>query len=107
MAETERGYKEELKEKTLLYEKESNELTEKHKQELESAINRYQEFRKGHEQEVKDTFENINTLKFVKEMRFFKKEWEEQKTEKTRKKIAAAIANTTKSWVSDNEKISE
>jgi len=41
----------------------------------------------------------------VKEMRFFKKEWEEQKTEKKRKKIAAAMANTTKSWVSDNEKI--
>ena len=105
MAETERKYKDELKEKTLLYEKESNELTEKHKQELESAMTRYKEFRKAHEQEVKDTFENINTLKFVKEMRFFKKEWEEQKTEKKRKKIAAAMANTTKSWVSDNEKI--
>lgn len=29
-------------------------------------------------------------------MRFFKKEWDQQKTEKKRKKIAAAMANTTK-----------
>jgi len=43
-----------------------------------------------------ELFENINTLKFVKEMRFFKKEWDQQKTEKKRKKIAAAMANTTK-----------
>jgi len=54
---------------------------------------------------VKDLFENIGTLKFVKELRFFKKQWGEQKTEKKRKKIASAMANATKTWVSDGEKI--
>ena len=38
-------------------------------------------------------------------MRFFKKQWDEQKVEKKRKKVAAAMANATKAWVSDGEKI--
>jgi hypothetical protein len=38
-------------------------------------------------------------------MRFFKKEWDQQKTEKKRKNIAAAMANTTKLWVKDGEKM--
>ena len=50
-------------------------------------------------------FENIDTLKFTKEMRFFKKQWDEEKDEHKRKKIAAAMANATKAWVSDGEKM--
>jgi len=52
--------------------------------------------KKEHDSDVKDLFENIGSLKFVKEMRFFKKQWDEQKTEKKRKHIAAAMANATK-----------
>jgi hypothetical protein len=28
-----------------------------------------------HQKEVTELFENVDTLKFVKEMRFFKKQW--------------------------------
>lgn len=52
-----------------------------------------------------DLFQNVGTLKFVKEMRFFKKQWEDQKSVKKRKKIAAAMANATKAWVSDGDKV--
>lgn len=38
-------------------------------------------------------------------MRFFKKQWDDEKDEKKRKKIAAAMANATKTWVSDGEKM--
>ena len=58
-----------------------------------------------HDQDVKALFENIGTLKFVKELRFFKGQWQAQKTEKKRKKIASAMANATKKWVSDGEQI--
>ena len=59
-------------------------------------MKKYTELKDSHDHQVVELFENINTLKFVKEMRFFKKEWDQQKTEKKRKKIAAAMANTTK-----------
>ena len=68
-------------------------------------MSKYNQLKKLHDTQVVELFENINTLKFVKEMRFFKKEWDQQKTEKKRKKIAAAMANTTKLWVKDNEKM--
>jgi len=38
-------------------------------------------------------------------MRFFTKQWDEQNTVKKRKKIAAAMANATKAWVGDGEKV--
>ena len=53
----------------------------------------------------KNLFKNVRTLKFAKEMRFFKKQWEEQQSVHKRKKIAAAMANATKAWVGDGEKI--
>lgn len=68
-------------------------------------MSKYEKLKKLHDTQVVELFENINTLKFVKEMRFFKKEWDQQKTEKKRKKIAAAMANTTKLWVKDGEKM--
>jgi len=55
-------------------------------------MRKYTDLKEVHDSEVKDLFENIGTLKFVKEMRFFKKEWDEQITEKKRKKVAAAAS---------------
>ena len=52
---------------------------------------------------MKQLFKNVGTLKFVKELTFYKKQWEENKTEKKRKKIAAAMANSTKTWVGDGD----
>lgn len=98
-------YEKQLKDKTLLFDTESNALTQKHKKELQKAMKKYTDLKEVHDQEVKDLFENIGTLKFVKEMRFFKKEWDEQITEKKRKKVAAAMANATKAWVGDGEKL--
>ena len=68
-------------------------------------MKKYNDLKGEHDKQVKDLFENINTLKFTKEMRFFKKQWDEQKEEKQRKKVAAAMANATKAWVSDGEKM--
>jgi len=38
---------------------------------------KYNELKKQHETDVRELFENIGTLKFVKELRFFKKQWGE------------------------------
>jgi hypothetical protein len=73
MKETEAKYQKELKDKSLVYEQESNQLTEKHKAELAVAMKKYQDLKDDHDKQVKDLFENIATLKFTKEMRFFKK----------------------------------
>jgi len=40
-------------------------------------MKKYSELKNSHDQTVVELFENINTLKFVKEMRFFKKEWDQ------------------------------
>ena len=85
--------------------KEVEELNKKHKESLAEVENKYKELKTMHEKEVKELFENIGTLKFVKELRFFKGQWAAQKTEKKRKKIASAMANATKQWVGDGEKI--
>jgi hypothetical protein len=72
---------------------------------LADVTSKYTQLKSEHDQEVKELFENIDTLKFTKEMRFFKKQWDEEKDEHKRKKIAAAMANATKTWVSDGEKM--
>lgn len=105
MDDVQEHFERQLKEKTLLFDAQSNELTTKHKKELNKAMRKYTDLKEVHDQEVKDLFENIGTLKFVKEMRFFKKEWDEQITEKKRKKVAAAMANATKQWVGDGEQL--
>lgn len=105
MEDVQDHYERQLKEKTLIFDAQSNELTTKHKKELQKAMKKYTDLKEVHDQEVKDLFENIGTLKFVKEMRFFKKEWDEQITEKKRKKVAAAMANATKTWVGDGEQL--
>lgn len=72
---------------------------------MADVTSKYTQLKSEHDQEVKELFENIDTLKFTKEMRFFKKQWDEEKDEHKRKKIAAAMANATKTWVSDGEKM--
>jgi hypothetical protein len=81
------------------------EKKDKYKKELYVVNKKYQELKKVHEKEVKNLFKNVGTLKFAKEMRFFKKQWEEMQSVHKRKKIAAAMANATKAWVGDGEKI--
>jgi len=105
MSKTEAKYKGELKERNALYEEETLKLHEKHQKELDTTAKRYADLKGVHDKEVKDLFENVGTLKFVKEMRFFKTQWDRQKTVKKRKKIAAAMANATKAWVGDGEKV--
>lgn len=96
MNKTEDQYRKELSDKSLVFQQETESLTNKHKSELETAMKQYQQLKSEHEADVKNLFENIGTLKFVKELRYFKQQWEENKTEKKRKKIAAAMANATK-----------
>ena len=85
--------------------KDESSLAEKRKGELEKEKQKYTEVKATHDKQVKDLFENIGTLKFVKELRYFKSQWQEQKSEKERKKIAAEMANATKGWVGDGETI--
>jgi len=63
---------------------------------LAEVTNQYTQLKSSHDKEVKELFENIDTLKFTKEMRFFKKQWDQEKDEHKRKKVAAAMANATK-----------
>jgi hypothetical protein len=48
----------------------------------------YDSLKSKHDGEVHDLFENKFTLKFVKQMRHYKKEWNEKNGEEDRKKIA-------------------
>lgn len=43
--------------------------------ELAELQNKYDKIKAKHDTEVKTLFENIGTLKFVKELRFFKNQW--------------------------------
>ena len=49
---------------------------------------------------MKELFENKDTLKFVKQMKFYKKEWADKPDDEDRKKIATQMASSTKNWVS-------
>ena len=55
------------------------------------------------EDEKKELFDNESALTFMKDMKFFKKQWQAAKSKIKHKKIAAAMANATKAWVSDEE----
>lgn len=93
----------EVSEKEARSKQELKDSEEKHKAQLSQMESKFTSLKKEHDKEVKELFENVGTLKFVKELRFFKKQWKDQKTEKKRKKIAAAMANATKGWVGDSE----
>lgn len=77
MKKTEEKYKSDLKEKNLVFEQENSKLAEKQKKALEQMETKYNDLKQVHEREVKDLFQNVGTLKFVKEMRFFKKQWDD------------------------------
>jgi len=68
-------------------EKSSNDLKKK-AEELEKTKKDYESLKSKHDTEVKELFENKDTLKFVKQMKFYKKEWAEKSDDEDRKKIA-------------------
>ena len=52
------------------------------------------------DQEIKDIFEDKETLTFIKKMRSFKKTWSDNKEITKRKSTAANMAEATKNWIS-------
>jgi len=77
MSQTEEKFKSDLKSRNKQYEEDTLKVNEKHKKELDAANKKYLDLKKTHDREVHDLFQNVGTLKFVKEMRFFKKQWDE------------------------------
>jgi hypothetical protein len=73
----EEKFKSDLKSRKKQYEEDTLKVNEKHKKELDAANKKYLDLKKTHDREVHDLFQNVGTLKFVKEMRFFKKQWDE------------------------------
>ena len=59
-----------------------------------------QTLEKMNDQEVKDIFEDKETLNFIKKMRTFKKTWSENQEISKRKSTAASMAEATKNWIS-------
>ena len=72
----------------------------KETEELEKTKKDYESLKSKHDTEVKELFENKDTLKFVKQMKFYKKEWANKSGDEDRKKIATSMASSTKNWVS-------
>ena len=44
---------------------------------METSSKKFKKLSEMHQKEVKELFENVDTLKFVKEMRYFKKQWQD------------------------------
>lgn len=87
------------------FEKDLSDMDSEYKQQLNDMSKELSNEQDEMDQETKDLFKNTSTLKFVKDMRFFKQKWAQEKTVKRRKKIAAAMANATKAWVGDGEEM--
>jgi hypothetical protein len=83
-------------------EQSSKELSDNKKssEELSKTKKDYESLRTKHDAEVQELFENKDTLKFVKQMKFYKKEWSEKTSDDERKHIATQMASSTKNWVS-------
>lgn len=77
MSQTEERFKVDFKKRNDQFEEDTSKLNDKHKKEIEASSKKYADLKKTHEREVHDLFQNVGTLKFVKEMRFFKKQWDE------------------------------
>ena len=103
MKEIEDSFNLQVKQKNIEFEKKKQSLVQRKSESLQELEKQFKEASDVHEREVRTLFENKGTLKFVKELRFFKSQWQAQKTEKKRKKIASAMANATKKWVGDGE----
>jgi hypothetical protein len=56
-----------------------------------------------HDQEVQNVFEDEKTLSFIKRMRDFKKQWQQDKAIEKRKSTAGQMAEATKNWISSYE----
>lgn len=97
----------EMKKLSQKFEADLAKIEQQYKKDLEEKDHQLVNDHAKQGKEERDLFQNASTLKFVKDMRFFKKQWAEQKTVRKRKKIAAAMANATKAWVSDGEKMIE
>ena len=67
---------------------------------MNKAKQDYESLKSKHDTEVKELFENKDTLKFVKQMKFYKKEWADKSGDEDRKRIATQMASSTKNWVS-------
>ena len=102
---TEKENQAEMKKMSEKFEADLAKIEKQYKKDLEQKDHELVNDHAKQGKEERDLFQNASTLKFVKDMRFFKKQWAEQKTVKKRKKIAAAMANATKAWVSDGEKM--
>lgn len=87
------------------FEKDLSEMDSEYKQQLNDMSKELTHEQDEMDSETHDLFKNTSTLKFVKDMRFFKQKWAQEKTVKKRKKIAAAMANATKAWVGDGEEM--
>lgn len=87
------------------FEKDLSEMDIEYKQQLNDMSSELTNEQDEMDSETRDLFKNTSTLKFVKDMRFFKQKWAQEKTVKKRKKIAAAMANATKAWVGDGEEM--
>lgn len=57
-------------------------------EELNKVKKDYESLRSKHDAEVQELFENKDTLKFVKQMKFYKKEWSDKTSDDERKHIA-------------------
>ncbi len=74
---------------------------------LQKTSKEYESLKQKHDEEVTELFENKDTLKFVKQMKFYKQQWGEKTGDDDRKQIATQMASTTKNWVSVTDKKEE
>merc|ERR1711865_746127 len=74
MSQTEERFKVDFKKRNDQFEVDTFKLNDKHKKEIDASSKKYADLKKTHEREVHDLSQNVGTLKFVKEMRFFKKQ---------------------------------
>lgn len=87
------------------FESDLSQMDSEYKQQLNDMSKELTDEQDEMDEETRNLFKNTSTLKFVKDMRFFKQKWAQEKTVKKRKKIAAAMANATKAWVGDGEEM--
>jgi hypothetical protein len=92
-----------LKERDQKYETDFAKLKKKFHQTLAVKNAEVKKVQTELESEKQELFENESALTFMKDMKFFKRQWQAAKSKLKHKKIAAAMANATKAWVSDEE----
>ena len=96
-------HEEDLKKRDAKYESDFNDLKKKFHKSLAQKNVEIKKVKAELESEKQELFQNESALTFMKDMKFFKKQWQAAKSKTKHKKIAAAMANATKAWVSDEE----